>query len=112
MGIRIMVLRRAGAVLLLFGLAGCQFRNNPPVTPAIPTGPTEVCYGRATSYVSSATDPDGDSVYLSFSSDFGGYEHSDWSRLVASGDTASKEYNWYDSGTCRLRVRVLDQHGS
>jgi len=103
---------RAGAVLALCLAAGCKFKNNPPDTPATPTGPTEVLTNSTASYVSSAVDPDGDSIYLSFSSDLGGYEYSEWSRLVASGDTASKEYTWYNSGTCKVRVRALDQHGS
>jgi hypothetical protein len=112
MGVRIMALRRATAVLLLLGLAGCAFKNNPPDTPATPTGPTEAYSNQTMSYVSSTTDPDGDSVYLSFSSDLGGYEYSEWSPLVASGDTVSKKYSWYNSGTYKVRVRALDQHGS
>jgi hypothetical protein len=102
---------RAGAVLALCLAAGCKFKNNPPDTPAMPTGPTEVFTNSNASYVSSAADPDGDSVYLCFSSDGAGYGSTNWSSLVASGDTASWQFTWYNSGTYRLRVRALDQHG-
>ena len=107
---------RAGAVLALCLAAGCKFKNNPPDTPATPTGPT-LLYLDSTSYVSasyvsSAADPDGDSVYLGFGSDYNStHEYNNWSGLVASGDTASWQFDWYNSGTYRLRVRALDQHG-
>ena len=105
------LLVRAGALLALCLAAGCAFKNNPPDTPAVPTGPTQVLADSPATYVYSATDPDGDSVYLGLDSDFGGYEYVDWSRLFASGDTASTEFGWGDSGTYRLRVRALDVHG-
>ena len=106
---------RAWAVLALCLAAGCKFKNNPPDTPATPTGPT-LLYLDSTSqvqpsYVSSATDPDGDSVYLCFGYEDRGYEYVSWSGLVASGDTASWQFSWYNSGTYRLRVVALDQHG-
>ena len=107
---------RAGAVLALCLAAGCKFKNNPPDTPATPTGPTLVYvdldsmpYASA-SYVYSATDPDGDSVCLGIVSDNGSYPYENWSGLVASGDTTSTQFSW-SIGTYRLRVRALDQHG-
>ena len=102
---------RAGAVLALCLAAGCKFKNNPPDTPVTPTGPTEVFTYSPVSYVSSAADPDGDSLYLCFNSDEAGYGFTNWSSLVASGDTVSVEINWYNSGSQTLRVRALDQHG-
>ena len=102
---------RAGAVLALCLAAGCQFRNNPPDNPVTPAGPSEVFANSTASYIFSATDPDGDSVYLCFSSDDAGYGYTNWSNLVASGDTVSSQFNWYNSGTQRLRVRALDEHG-
>jgi hypothetical protein len=108
-------LRRAGAVLVLCMLAGCRFTNSPPDTPAAPTGP-ELLYLDSThvvsaSYVSSGTDPDGDSVYLDIGLEIGDYSTENWSRLIGSGDTVNTQYEWYNSGTYRLRVRALDEHG-
>jgi predicted phage tail protein len=107
---------RAGAVLALCLAAGCKFKNSPPDTPAMPTGPTLLSLDSTSyvsaSYVSSATDPDGDSVYLGISSDYGGYPSDNWSRLVGSGDTVITQFEWYNSGTYKIRVRALDEHGS
>jgi hypothetical protein len=108
------ILCRAGTVLLLFMLAGCPFRDNPPDTPSAPTGPTLVYRESTAAYSASATDPDRDSVYLGFDYDSGnGYynESATWSRLVASGDTVSVEFHWWYAGTYKLRVRALDVHG-
>jgi hypothetical protein len=107
---------RAGAVLLFCVLAGCQFRNNPPGTPAVPTGPT-VVYGSSQQipYFSSAVDPDGDSVYLGFDSyavGNGGSSYYQWTRLVGSGDTASSAFYFYAEQTYEVRVRALDEHGA
>ena len=107
---RLESLVRAGAVLALCLAAGCQFKNNPPDTPAAPTGPTEVPLWSTPSYVASAVDPDGDSVYLSFNTDLDNYGDR-WSGLVASGDTVSQQFNPYSIGTFTVRVRALDEHG-
>ena len=112
-------LARAGAVLALCLAAGCAFKNNPPDPPATPTGPTLVyrdtlSYVASAEYVSSATDPDGDSVYLGYNINYvGGYssDYVNWTQLVGSGDTASWQCDFNEGGTYRLRVRALDEHG-
>jgi hypothetical protein len=102
----------AGALLLVVALAGCPFRDKPPDTPSPPTGPTYVVENTQETYFASASDPDGDSVYLEFD-DEGEYYYgsSRWSGPVASGDTGSAQVSWWTPGTYLLRVRALDVHG-
>ena len=110
---RLGLLVRAGAVLLLCLAAGCAFKDNPPNTPAVPTGPTVVSTDTA-SYSSSATDPDGDSVCLGFNFQYGDRqadEYAVWTEMGGSGETAGHKFYFYDNGTCRVRVRALDVHG-
>jgi hypothetical protein len=105
-------LARAGAVLALCLAAGCQFKNNPPDTPAAPTGPTLV-YEDTAAYVASATDPDGDSVYLGYNIIRAGNpsDYTRWTELIGSGDSVSMRCDFYEGGTYTLRVRAVDEHG-
>jgi hypothetical protein len=97
--------------LFVLTLPGCPFKDNPPNTPAAPTGPTQV--GKKSSYTYSAvtSDPEGDSIYFEFSHSNDGYVHSTWSGPVASGRAASVEIYWYAPTPSTLRVRALDAHG-
>jgi hypothetical protein len=100
--------------VLLFVLmfAGCPFKDNPPDTPAAPTGPTEVDRESTYPYFATTTDPDGDSLYLEFSYNTGSYEYSSWSEQLGSGGTASVQVTWWSgSGDNSIRVRALDVHG-
>ena len=101
------------ALLFVLLLPGCPFKDNPPNTPAAPTGPTQV--GRESSYTYSAvtSDPDGDSIYFEFSLRSGSYDQSYWADPAASGRAGSVNIYWsYYSGTSyALRVRALDAHG-
>jgi hypothetical protein len=107
------VLLPLAALLFVLILAGCPFKDNPPDTPAAPTGPTEVSHESTYTYSATATDPDGDSLYLEFKYSSGSYEHSYWANPVASGGTARVNINYYwGSGTSVvLRARALDAHG-
>jgi hypothetical protein len=100
------------ALLFILLLPGCPFKDNPPNTPAAPTGPTEVSRESSYTYSATTTDPDGDSLYLEFDYHTGDYENSYWSELLPSGGIGSVQVNWwYGGGDNAIRVRALDAHG-
>ncbi|UCG43131.1 MAG: hypothetical protein JSU73_00510, partial [candidate division WOR-3 bacterium] len=57
-------------------------------------------------FVSTAADPDGDSVAIRF--DWGDGDTSNWSSWAASGDTISMKHSWSDSGTYLIRAQARD----
>lgn len=109
------LLRIGGVACMLWLFAGCRPANQSPNNPATPTGPTVVLVDSTVSFVSSATDPDQDSVYVGFNLRLLGKtpsDNADWSSLVAAGDTVGKQYHFNGAGTYLLRTRALDVHGS
>lgn len=70
--------------------------NNPPDKPDRPDGPTSIKVGVEHTYTSSATDPDGDQVYLKF--DWGDGDASEWLGPKTSGSTFSDEHSWDEQG--------------
>ena len=81
-----------------------------PNTPFVPSGPTEVAKDSLASFLSSATDPDGDSVAIRF--DWGDGDTSDWSSLVESGTSASDTHRWSSADTYEVRAQARDAHGA
>lgn len=66
--------------------------NSPPDRPDQPSGPTSIKVGEEHTYISSATDPDGDQVYLKF--DWGDGDDSGWLGPKTSGSTFSAKHSW------------------
>ncbi|UCG43299.1 MAG: hypothetical protein JSU73_01380, partial [candidate division WOR-3 bacterium] len=62
-------------------------QNEPPDAPSAPYGPETGSVGTEYAFVSTAADPDGDSVAIRF--DWGDGDTSNWSSWAASGDTIS-----------------------
>ncbi len=87
--------------------------NNPPATPSIPSGITAGDSGKTYSYVTKATDPDGDKVKYTF--DWGDGTTSTTS-LVSSGASASASHSWTiapgTTKTFSLSVKATDERGA
>jgi hypothetical protein len=80
-----------------------------PNTPSVPSGPTEVEKDSLASFLSSATDADGDSVAIRF--DWGDGDTSDWSSLAESGTSVSDKHRWSAVDTYEVRAQARDAHG-
>ncbi|NPV13383.1 beta-propeller fold lactonase family protein [candidate division WOR-3 bacterium] len=83
--------------------------NNPPNTPAIPSGPATGEVGVSYDFVSSSTDPDGDSVSIRF--DWGNGVVSNWSSFVTSGQQVTMSYSYQTAGTYYVKAQAKDVHG-
>jgi hypothetical protein len=84
-------------------------QSNPPAKPATPSGPPSGNAGTSYTYTSSATDPDGDQVYLMFN--WGDNTTSGWVGPYASGATGSASKTWTSQGTYQVKVLAKDTHG-
>lgn len=80
--------------------------NNPPNTPATPSGPTPVFAGYEHEYNTSTTDPENHQVFYKW--DWGDGNVSDWTGSYNSGDIASVQYNWSDPGNYSVKVMAKD----
>ncbi|UCG43479.1 MAG: hypothetical protein JSU73_02355, partial [candidate division WOR-3 bacterium] len=69
-------------------------QNEPPDAPSAPYGPETGSVDTEYAFVSTAADPDGDSVAIRF--DWGDGDTSNWSSWAASGDTISMKHSWSD----------------
>ena len=84
--------------------------NDPPNIPSTPTGPNSLMVGEYGTYSTKATDPDGDKVQYKF--DWGDGTQSDWTSLVPSGTTGSKDYSWSSAGSYLVKAMARDEHGA
>lgn len=66
--------------------------NQPPLRPAIPSGPTRGDATESYQFTTSAIDPEEDSVCIRF--DWGDGSDSGWSHRVASGGTVTDSHSW------------------
>jgi outer membrane protein assembly factor BamB len=80
--------------------------DEPPLTPSIPSGPTEGKINVFYDFSSSTTDPDGDKITIRF--DWGNGDTSDWSLLKSSGDTITMNNTWITPGTYSVRTQAKD----
>lgn len=80
--------------------------NSPPDRPDRPDGPTPIGVGEEHTYTSSATDPDGDPVYLMFDWDDG--DDSGWLGPKTSGSTFSALHSWDEQGDYEIRCIAKD----
>ncbi len=81
--------------------------NNPPNTPITPRGASFSSPNCSCSFISSATDPDGDSIAIRF--DWGDGEISGWSDWQVSGDSISMTHSWSDTGTYSIKAQAKDK---
>ncbi|HTW92330.1 MAG TPA: PQQ-binding-like beta-propeller repeat protein [bacterium] len=102
----------ARPLLLFFAVAAvlvassCK-RNHPPDVPAVLAG-LDSCFTDTTySFMTTATDPDGDSVQVRI--DWGDSTLSDWGGWFASGDTISLTHAWSGVGTRDIKAQARDQ---
>jgi hypothetical protein len=95
-------------ILILGSTLGmtCKKKNQPPGTPAIPSGPASGRRGDTLRFWTVAEDPDGDSVAVRF--DWGDSTMSDWSALVPSGDSVAMTHAWQSLGTYSIRAQARD----
>ncbi len=81
--------------------------NHAAGIPTVPAGP-DSCFTDSTyTFTTVVTDPDGDSVAVSF--DWGDSTATSWSGLVASGDTVAITHAWPDTGTYEVRAQARDK---
>jgi len=86
-----------------------QVASNPPAKPTTPSGPSSGKTGTSYTYTSSATDPDGDQVYLMF--DWGDNTTSGWVGPYNSGATGTASHIWTKQGSYSVKVEAKDTHG-
>ncbi|MBN1236296.1 MAG: PKD domain-containing protein, partial [Methanotrichaceae archaeon] len=82
--------------------------NQPPLRPSTPQGPTTGNLGSSYSYTSSAIDPDGDDVQLTF--DWGDASQS-VTNFAQSSEVISASHTWPRSGTYYVRAKAIDSKG-
>jgi hypothetical protein len=97
--------------------AGCDMgpfergsgENQPPGKPSTPSG-TALSYTEAIySYVTAATDSDGDQVKYTF--DWGDGTNTD-TDFMKSGESASASHRWSSAGTYQVKAIAADQNGA
>jgi len=81
----------------------------PPLTPSIPSGLVSLKEGGSGLYITSAIDPNDDSVQYRFDWDDGTI--SGWTSLVDSGQPGSMSHSWNIHGTYYVRAQARDEHG-
>jgi hypothetical protein len=79
----------------------------PPNTPATPFGDSVGLVNVSYSFISTADDPDGDSVAIRFN--WGDEDTSDWSAWKASGGSVSMSHPWSDAGTYNIKAQAKDK---
>jgi len=97
-----------GLGLLL--LADCRLFDHRPDVPSAPVGPAYGLPDSSYAFLTSATDPDGDSVQLQMS--WGEMPVSDWSDRAAGGAMTSSYRIWRHPGDYEVRVRARDTRGA
>jgi hypothetical protein len=80
--------------------------GNPPNTPATPVGDSIGSINFPYSFISTATDPNGDSIAIRF--DWGDGDTSDWSIWQASGDPITISHSWSDTGVYNIKAQAKD----
>ena len=88
-------------------------KNQAPVKPNKPSGPTYGRINKKYTYTAVTTDPDGDKLQYLF--DWGNEEgNSGWipKEHVESGKTVSASYTWENFNSGTLRVKARDEYGA
>jgi len=83
--------------------------NNPPNKPSKPYGERTGKIGKNYTYITNATDPDGDYVYYMW--DWGDETNSSWLGPYGSGLIKGASHAWIIKGIYSIRVKVKDIYG-
>jgi subtilisin family serine protease len=78
----------------------------PPDTPTCPEGPEEWVQYSATTFSSTATEPEGEDIYYMF--DWGDGNYSDWVGPYASGETGEASHIWSDLDVYKIKACAKD----
>ena len=84
--------------------------NTAPNVPIAPSGPGNGTTGTSYTYVTSATDPDGNKVKYTF--DWGDGTDQSQTGLVDSGSNASASHIWDAAGTYQISAFAMDSRGA
>jgi hypothetical protein len=84
--------------------------SNPPSAPSAPVGPNKGTYNKMYSFSSSATEPDGESIFYIF--DWGDGNKSNWLGPYSSGQTVTESHSWENLGDYEIRVKAKDINGA
>jgi hypothetical protein len=95
---------------IALGSVGCDEPKHAPGTPSAPAGATVGYVGCDYAFWALAEDPDGDSVAIRLY--WGDGDTSDWSSLVASGDTVRMSHKWSSTGPFSVTAQAKDEGGS
>jgi hypothetical protein len=95
---------------IALGSVGCDEPKHAPGTPSAPAGATVGYVGCDYDFWTLAEDPDGDSVAIRLY--WGDGDTSDWSSLVASGDTVGTSHKWASAGPFSVTAQAKDDGGN
>jgi hypothetical protein len=95
-----------GAAVLMN--SSCNLTDKAPTVPVI-SGPSSGVVGVAVTFKATATDPENDSIAFQF--DWGDSSTIAWTTLIASGETASVQHIYSDSGTFLVKAKAKDVKG-
>ena len=84
--------------------------HRPPDTPSVPSGPDAGVQDSACTYASVASHPDSLPVAIRFS--WGDGDTSDWSPVVAAGESARLSHAWAQPGTFAVTAQAKDIGGA
>ncbi len=86
----------------------CSVFNKAPTVPVI-SGPSAGIVGVPVTFRAIAADPENDSITFQF--DWGDSTALAWTNLVASGETATVQHTYSDSGTFSVKAKAKDEKG-
>ena len=84
--------------------------NQPPVTPAAPTGPSTGNVGIEYDFNAITTDPEGDNISYMF--DWGDSHNSGWLGPYASSTPVNASHIWTASGVYQVKVKAKDENNA
>jgi len=89
-----------------------RHQNCPPDTPSSPLGPLSLKVNESGTYITNATDPEGDQVQYRFDWDANGsHDYSSWTSLDTSGRIGLLTYTWNTAGTYVVKAQAKDEQG-
>jgi len=107
------VLIKTTAIVLILGvifIIDCKKSNNPPDPPEIPSGISGGRINIAYDFITSAIDPDGDSISYQF--DWGDGTQSVWSSFRFNGASVTMSKSWSQTGTYLIKAIAKDTRGA